>query len=111
MLCACAQLSPTEKMLVGTWQFTGIDATGRMVLRADHRSATLFPITGQNFEVVAKGSWRVDGDELVRIEKPTFGPSVPGDAPPKVQTTRMRIREIHRDRLVVGDGPDMKRVE
>jgi|SRR5882724_2507275 len=105
-----AQLSPLEQKIVGTWQFTGIDATGRIVLRPDHSCATMFPIMGQ-WEVLAKGTWRIDGRDLVRVEKPTFGPSVPGDPPPKIERSRMRIHSVTRDEFALGDGLPMKRLK
>jgi hypothetical protein len=106
-------LSPNEKKLVGTWEFTGIDATGRLTLRADHTSETLFPDMDDStkWEVLLRGSWRLEGNDLIMEEKPTFGPSVPGDPPRQMELTRITIREFGSDKLVPEKGGPYKRVK
>ena len=109
---AVAQLSPLEQKVIGTWQFTGIDASGRIVLRADHTCATMLPITGRRgWEILAKGTWRIDGNHLIRVEKPWFGPSVSVDPPGPSVTSKLPIRSITPDRFELGAGRPMKRVK
>jgi hypothetical protein len=109
---ALAQPSPLEQKVIGTWQFAGIDATGRIVLRADNTCATLVPIAGRRgWEILAKGTWRIDGHYLIRVEKPAFGPSVSADPPGPSVTSKLPIRSITPDTFALGGGLPMKRVK
>ena len=109
---ALAQLSSLEQKVIGTWQFTGIDTTGRIVLRADHTCATMLPITGRRgWKILAKGTWRIDGQYLIRVEKPWFGSSTSVDPPGPSVTSKLPIRSITQDRFELGGGPPMKRVK
>lgn len=117
VLCLCslgsglAQLSPLEKSVLGEWHFTGRDPV-RIILRADHTCATLLPTAGgSGWEILAKGTWRIEGDYLIRVEKPVFGPSASvRPAGPSV-TSKLRIGSITRDRFQLGAGLPMKRVK
>jgi hypothetical protein len=109
---AVAQLSPLEEKIIGMWQFTGTNTTLRIVLRADHTCATLVPITGRRgWEILAKGTWRIGGHQLIRVEKPTFGPSASVDPHGLSVTSKLPIRSITPDRFELGGGPAMKRVK
>lgn len=109
---ALAQLSPLEQKVIGTWQFTGIDFTSRVVLRADHTCVTMLPITGRRgWEILAKGTWRIDGHYLIRVEKPTSGSAVSADPPGPSVTSKLAIRSITPDRFALGGGRPMKRVK
>jgi|ERR1044071_900564 len=109
---ALAQPSPLEQKITGTWQFAGIDFTCRIVLRADHTCATLVPIAGRRgWEMLAKGTWRIEGHYLIRVEKPTFGPSVSADPPGPSVTSKLLIRSITPDTFALGGGLPMKRVK
>ena len=104
-----AQLPPLEQKIVGVWQFNGVDSTGRVVIRADHSCETLVPATrGRGWEILAKGTWRIEGHDLVRVEKPASGPAVP--AGPSV-TSKLPIRSVTPDKFQLGAGPAMKRVK
>jgi hypothetical protein len=107
---ALAQIAPLEQKIVGVWQFNG--ATGRVVIRADHTCATQVPISGRRgWEILAKGTWRIDGDYLIRVEKPALSPSAPADPSAPSVTSKLRIRSVTPDRFGLGDGVPMKRVK
>ena len=98
-----ASLSPLEQKVIGTWQFTGVDASLRIVLNADHTCATMVPVTGRRgWQILAKGTWRIDGHYLIRVEKPAPGPSV---------TSKLRMGSITAHRFQLGAGRPMERVE
>jgi hypothetical protein len=117
VLCLCslgsalAQLSPLEQSVIGVWHFPGRNP-GRITLRADHTCATMLPIAGgSGWEILAKGTWRIERDYLIRVEKPVFGPSASvRPAGPSV-TSKLRIRSVTPDRFRLGAGLPLKRVE
>lgn len=107
---ALAELSPLEQKVIGTWQFA--DATGRIVLRADHTCATMFPAkTGRGWETIAVGTWRIEGQKLIRVEKPTLGPSASADPRAPSVTSKLAIRSVTADMFQVGSGLPLKRVK
>jgi hypothetical protein len=113
--CAFAQASSLEKRIVGTWQFSMMDATGRMIFRADHTYSTLFPFSRgddglRDWTVVFKGTWRIDGHYLVVEEKDVFKPSAAGNPPPPIRHVRVPIRLITKDKVDL-DRLIMKRIQ
>lgn len=107
---ALAQLSPLEGKIIGTWQFAG--GTGRIVLRADHACTTMLPIAGGGgWEIIARGRWRIEGDFLIRVEKPASNRSVSNEVPGLSVTSKLRIRSIEPDTFRLGDGRAMRRVK
>jgi hypothetical protein len=99
-LTGCNKLSHNEERVVGVWEFTGIDATGRIVYRRDHIAVELFPdYEGLNAKWAPRswGSWRLEGDDIVSEMEAFPIPEMP--AVPK-RTTRTSIREFHEDKLV-----------
>jgi hypothetical protein len=109
LVTACSRLSPNEEKVVGTWEYTGIDATGRVVLRRDHTVVDMFFIEGA-WEPVASGTWRLEGNELVTEENSLIGPSIPGDTPRPKEITRLKIRAFERNKLVRDEDSDFTRV-
>src|SRR3954464_10815824 len=71
-IVACGHASNDTK-LVGTWQYTTMDAVGRMTFTADHKVVGSFPkdatvdarLPDAQFVVVTAGTWRLEGQELV----------------------------------------------
>lgn len=108
---ARAQLATPEHKIVGTWQFSGVDTRGRIVLRADHTCASLLPRTGGGWEILATGTWRVEGDYLIRVEKPAVAASASSNRPSPSVTSKLRIRSITAQSFELGDGRPMKRVK
>lgn len=96
-------LTPAEEKIIGTWQFSGVDTTGRVVFRRDHTVVELF----REDEIVPKwvagaaGKWRLEGNEII-AEKEIL--PIEGMTPFPRRITRTAIREFHEDRLVRGDG-------
>lgn len=109
--CAVAQLLPLEQRIVGTWQFSSIDATGRMIFRADHTYSTMFPFSGlHDWKVVTRGTWRIEGHYLVVAEKDVFRP-IWADGPARpIRRARVPIRLISNDKFDL-DRVIMKRVQ
>ena len=100
----CRRLTAAEEKIVGTWEFTGIDASGRVVYRPDHTVVALFPeYDALNARWVPRswGSWRLDGSEIVSETESLQIPGMP--AIPK-RVTRTPIREFHEERLVREEG-------
>jgi hypothetical protein len=113
--CAAAQLSSFERGIIGTWQFSGMDATGRMIFRANHTYSTLFPFSRgddglRDWTVVFKGTWRIDGHYLVVEEKDVFNPSAAGNAAPPIRHVRVPIRSITKDKFDL-DRLIMRRIQ
>jgi hypothetical protein len=107
LLCAsgCYRNAPEEDKILGTWEFTGIDATGRVVFRRDHKVVHLFPeqdsSTNARWIPLAAGTWRLEGNEIVTDVKTL---PLRGVDSPTQRTTRMMVREFHEDRLVREEG-------
>jgi hypothetical protein len=100
---------PDEEMLYGTWQFSSIDATGRMLFRADHTYSTMFPFEDlRDWKVVTKGTWRVEGRYLVVAEENMFRRA--GDSTPPIRHSRVPIRFIADDTFDL-DRVLMKRIQ
>ena len=86
------------------WEFTGLDATGRVVFRRDHTVVDLFPehdITDARWFATSYGQWRLEGNEIVTD---TQDLPIPGYSPHPKRIGRMPIREFKEDTLVRGDG-------
>jgi hypothetical protein len=70
-----AHLQAPEKRIVGVWEWTTIDAVGRMKIHPDHRYEMWFVETKRdedhpNPEYVMHGQWRIEGQEFIYIEDP-----------------------------------------
>ena len=97
---ACERLTPDEKKLVGVWEFSGIDTTGRIAFRRDHSVVDLFPEYGAlngRWAAGARGTWRLEGNEIVTNKEVL---PIPGMTPLPQRITRTPIREFHEDRFV-----------
>lgn len=98
---SCQRLSPEEQRVVGTWEFSGIDFTNRVVYRSDHSAEELYPReTGllakiRPWVTLSRGTWRLEGDTIVSVREATDGP-LRG----KKRVIRTRILEFHPDKLV-----------
>lgn len=100
---SCARVRPAEEKLVGTWEFRGLDAVGRVVFRRDHAVINLFPIDHSPYAkwgATSKGTWRLEGNDVVTDERLLIG-----DHPPQErQLHRIPILQIDSERLVRADG-------
>lgn len=99
----CQRTSPTEEKVIGTWEFTGLDATGRVVFRRDHKVIDLFlEGDGPNARWIPTswGKWRLEGNEIVTDQEMLVGDYSPSER----QLGRVPIREFEQDKLVRGDG-------
>jgi hypothetical protein len=108
LLCAtaCHSLSPDEQKIVGTWEFTGLDFTGRVVYRADHVVVDLFAASETGgWAPGSWGRWRLEGNEIVEDTASLDTPDLPR------RVTRMPVHLSPEGRLVREDGrPDLIRV-
>ena len=88
LLMGCSR--PSEKMLIGKWKaMLPPDTAGVIFLRADHVLLGL-----RDGEIVARGHWRVAGNQLYQsVEASGYKPAVPEFA--------WKILELHPDRLRV----------
>jgi hypothetical protein len=100
---ACHRVSPAEERIIGIWEFTGIDATGRVVFHRDHTVVDLFPDSDAPYVwgPSASGTWRLEGDEVVTDDQVL---PIPGYSPFPRRITRIPIREYHGDRWVREEG-------
>ena len=97
---ACRRLSTLDEKLVGTWQYTTVDATVRTTLKVDHTITISF----DGKEQIPAGKWRVEGNELVKdiyidFHSPEFPP-----------TREVQISEVTADKLVMNPGLTYTRV-
>jgi|SRR6476660_7283380 len=70
-----ARLSDTEKKVIGVWQWTTIDAVGRIRIRANHRFDVWFIESERDEDhpdsrYVTHGHWSIEGGEFVYIHDP-----------------------------------------
>ncbi len=103
VVVGCQRTSPTEEKIIGTWEFTGLDATGRVVFRRDHQVIDLFlEGDGPNARWIPTswGKWRLEGNEIVTDQEMLVGDYSPSER----QLGRVPIREFEQDKLVRGDG-------
>jgi hypothetical protein len=102
-------LSEKERLIVGTWDRTGMDFTERTTYRPDHTLESTYDSSDP--KSVAKGTWRLEGDTLVEEVIPPWQP-VPNETPFPKQTYRMPILEFQADKLVREPGrPPLVRVK
>lgn len=100
----CRRLTVSEEKIIGTWEFTGIDASGRVVYRRDHTVVELFPeYDALNARWVPRswGSWRLEGSEIVS-ETESF--QIPGMPQIPKRVNRTIIRDFSDERLVREEG-------
>jgi hypothetical protein len=95
-LVACDHLSRTERSVVGTWRQQEIDGAEYLVLGADHSYAFVAK-ADENIRrnlLVCEGSWRIEGDELVRDCVATYSPgSIKASRGPERHVERERVAE------------------
>jgi hypothetical protein len=101
-LTGCQRLSPTERKLVGTWEYSGMDFTTRVAFRSDHTMATFFPDQdGRVWTPTSSGTWRMEGNDLLIEEQFLPNPlPLPGDTPRPKEAGRLTIREVTTDKIV-----------
>ena len=103
---SCQRLSPEEQRVVGTWEFSGIDFTNRVVYRNDHSAEELYPReTGllakiRPWATLSRGTWRLEGDTIVSEREVVVDGPVRGEK----RVIRSRILEFHPDELVRDEG-------
>ena len=109
---ACHRVSLTEKEIVGTWEFAGIDATGRMIFRPDHTVEQMFPHEDNSHEwyTFTRGKWWLEGNTIVADQAFVMEPT-DGATPFPREVTRMAVRESHPDKLVFEKGSPFTRVK
>lgn len=111
VLAACQRVTPAEEKIIGIWEFTGLDATGRVVFRRDHTVVDLFTESDSpnaRWAPTAWGKWRLEGNEIIIDEEML---PIPGYTPHPRRITQLPIREFEEGRLVRADGrPDFNRV-
>ena len=103
----CQRLSPEEEKVVGTWEFTGLDFTNRVVFHRNHRSEELYAredslLAKISFwAAMSRGTWKLEGDAIVTDEQVIVGPQ-----PRERRVTRIKILEFLPDKLVREGNPD-----
>jgi hypothetical protein len=70
-----ARLSDTEKKIIRVWEWTTIDAVGRMRIRANHRFDEWFIESERDADhpparLVTHGRWSIEGAEFVYVHDP-----------------------------------------
>jgi hypothetical protein len=66
-LVACHRLSSSERSVIGTWRVQEIDGAEYMIFGADHSYAFVAEAdsTFPRNTLVCRGSWRIEGDDLI----------------------------------------------
>jgi hypothetical protein len=72
-----ARLSDAEKKIIGVWEWTTIDAVGRIRIRASHRFDEWFLDSERDQDhpdsrLVTHGRWSIEGAEFVYIHDPGY---------------------------------------
>jgi len=107
---AAQPLSPVEEKLVGTWKFIGFPGhlgTLHFEFRVD-RTYQCTQHGGQNPVVTARGTWKVDGNDLIIDEHPVPHDGRPADAP---HINKQTIRASSSDRIAFANGPIIERMK
>ncbi|SRR6266508_5230215 len=98
---SCQRLSPEEEKVVGTWEFSGIDFTNRVVFHRNHKSEVLHARDDgllakmSPWAAMSRGTWRLEGDTIVTDEQILIGPE-----PRERRVTRIKIFEFRPNELV-----------
>jgi hypothetical protein len=106
---SCHRITPAEEKLLGTWEWSSIDATGRIEFRRDHTTTTLFYLDGQ-WEPVTSGKWRLKANDLLTEQRLLPTSRAPNDAPPRTEHARLTIRSVSPNKIVFVNASDMTRV-
>jgi hypothetical protein len=100
-VAACVRISPTEKQVVGTWKWIGMDAISYYIFKEDHslQLVSAYDSSGRpNPLLISNGVWRVEGDHVVIESAIHVEPGIARTPPPR-----------HTDRLALADfGKDLK---
>lgn len=107
LIVGCQPETAAEKKVIGVWEFTGLDAVVRIVFRRDHKVVELFRdpncTIDCRWDPTFAGRWQVEAGEIVTHEAMLpYGDTLP---PPRV--TRIQIRELQADRLLLNGHPDL----
>jgi len=100
-------LSPNEEKLVGTWEQEPAGFGPRCVFNRDHTLAVLFPGSDGKWMVMSKGTWRLDGNDIIDDFKFTFRTPDPGETP-QVFRGRTKLLEFQQDRFIVEESDRKK---
>jgi hypothetical protein len=95
---SCQRLSPEERMVVGTWESLGYDHVSYTILNSDHSFAYVsdWNTESKGLELDSRGTWRVDGDDLVaEAERPAIDDS---NSQPEKSIQRVKIAEFIKSR-------------
>jgi hypothetical protein len=68
LLASCYRLSPDEAHVIGTWQWSTIDAFGQITFTRNHRVSTCFTQTEGgpcDTESILHGTWRVEDENVL----------------------------------------------
>jgi hypothetical protein len=102
---ACHRFSHTEQDIVGTWVEHGVDYTTYYHCHSDHSFVAVSPTdpAGDPHPMVtAKGTWRIEGNDLI-IEFAPFVDSHGREPIPK-RVRRSPIKEFTEKSLITEDG-------
>jgi hypothetical protein len=110
VMISCRRVTLMEEKVVGIWESSGVDATGRIVFRRDHTVINLSPdghILGVRWIATSKGKWHLDGNEIVTDEQMLVGDYSPRER----RMGRIPIQRFDQKTLVRADGrPDFNRI-
>ncbi|HKP02457.1 MAG TPA: hypothetical protein VJU77_03760 [Chthoniobacterales bacterium] len=72
-----SHLSATEKRIIGVWEWTTVDAVGRMRIRPNHRFDEWFLESERDEDhpdsrSVTHGRWSIEGAEFVYVHDPHY---------------------------------------
>jgi hypothetical protein len=103
LFLACHRFSPHEEKLIGTWEKAPIGFGPRCVFNRDHTSAVLFPRSDGKWEVMSKGTWRLEGNDIIDDFKFTYRAPDLGE---RLQAFkgRTKLLEFQQDRFVVEES-------
>jgi hypothetical protein len=59
---------PKESEIVGTWEYSGLDAVRQITLRPDHTVSDYWPEMGEKEEDGMRGVWHIAGPRPTKID-------------------------------------------
>ena len=59
---------PKEREIVGTWEYSGLDAERQITFRPDHTVSDYWPYMGEKEEDGMRGIWQIVGPRPIKIE-------------------------------------------
>lgn len=68
LLLAGYRFWPKESEIIGTWEYSGLDAVRQITFRPDHTVSDYWPYMGEKEEDGMRGIWHISGPHPIKID-------------------------------------------